>query len=553
MPLTYELLASVLFAAAAFVAFFAVVRRLKLSLAKHPSLGGHSKMARRFARLLPSYTLSSDRAFDCDSAPAEIAHERRSAFLALAERLQAKNRASVELTEQLQGGLSDLNFTSRYRVPFQFADLVAAHFPAQPFVHASQGVQIQDADQTWLYDLGGSYGVNLFGYDFYKTCMRAAAEKVQALGPVLGPYHPLVVDNVARLRTLSRKAEVSFHMSGTEAVMQAVRLARYHTQRKKIVTLCGSYHGWWDDVQPGVGNPAGARHTLTLRDMDERTLGILQTRKDIACVLVNPLQALHPNKAAPGDGTLLGNGRSAHFDPAAYQDWLRKLRKVCSARNIALIFDEVFVGFRLAPGGAQEFFAVDADLVTYGKTLGGGLPVGALCGDSKWMRRYRDQAPADICFARGTFNSHPLVMAAMNEFLVRLDTPEIKATYRHLHETWNERAEYLNQQFIRAELPLQVANLGSIFTVLYHTPSRYNWMLQFYLRDAGLALSWVGSGRLIFSHNYSNEDFEEVCERMLQAARRMRSDGWWWTSSRAPSITRQLTAEFVRASARGYS
>ena len=92
-------------------------------------------------------------------------------------------------------------------------------------------------------------------------------------------------------------------------------------------------------------------------------------------------------------------------------------------------------------GGAQEYFGVQPDLVTYGKTLGGGLPVGVLCGRSELMKRYRHDRPADICFARGTFNSHPYVMGAMTEFLRRLDSEEIRALYQHLDQTWNDRAD----------------------------------------------------------------------------------------------------------------
>src|SRR5262249_28041946 len=140
--------------------------------------------------------------------------------------------------------------------------------------------------------------------------------------------------------------------SGTEAVMQAVRLARYHTQRSHLVRFCGAYHGWWEDVQPGVGNPVPVRATYTLQDMDEDSLHVLRTRDDIACVLVNPLQALHPNRAAPGDGSLVDSARNACFDRGLYSDWLKKLRQVCSERGIPLIFDEILVGFRLAAGGA---------------------------------------------------------------------------------------------------------------------------------------------------------------------------------------------------------
>jgi glutamate-1-semialdehyde 2,1-aminomutase len=193
--------------------------------------------------------------------------------------------------------------------------------------------------------------------------------------------------------------------------MQAVRLARYHTRRSHLVRFAGSYHGWWGDVQPGVGNPVSPHETYTLADMSERTLHVLRTRRDIACVLVNPLQALHPNANAPSDSSLVDSSRGGHCDRTAYGDWLKKLREVCTERGIVLIFDEVFVGFRLARGGAQEYFGVKADMVTYGKSLAGGLPIGVVCGRKELMRRFRDDRPADVCFARGTFNSHARISA----------------------------------------------------------------------------------------------------------------------------------------------
>ena len=248
------------------------------------------------------------------------------------------------------------------------------------FVESTAGVTITDVDGNRFYDLTGSYGVNVFGYDFYKECIARGSERVRDLGPVLGGYHPVLEYNVRRLLEISGMDEISFHMSGTEAVMQAVRLARYHTGRSHLVRFCGAYHGWWGDVQPGVGNPLAARETYTLEDMDERSLKVLRSRRDIACVLVNPLQALHPNANAPGDSALIDSGRSADFDREGFRAWLEKLRAVCSERRIVLIFDEVFVGFRLARGGAQEYFGVRADMVTYGKTVAGGLPVGVLCG-----------------------------------------------------------------------------------------------------------------------------------------------------------------------------
>jgi glutamate-1-semialdehyde 2,1-aminomutase len=296
-----------------------------------------------------------------------------------------------------------------------------------------------------------------------------------------------------------------------------------------------------------VGNPRPQLETYTLKDMDEDSLRVLSRRRDIACVLVNPLQSLHPNAPAPADGSLVDSGRGARFDRAAYADWLRRLRAVCSERGIVLIFDEIFVGFRLAPGGAQEYFGVGADLVTYGKTLGGGFPVGVLCGRAELMKRFRPERPADVCFARGTFNSHPYVMCAMQVFLERFAAPEVRALYDGLDERWNARAARMNEALAAAGVPVRVAHLSSIWTVCYTQPSRYNWMLQYYLRAAGIALSWVGTGRLIFSLDYGDADFEAIVERFAAAARAMRDDGWWWTDAALTdkSIRRGILREII--------
>ena len=116
----------------------------------------------------------------------------------------------------------------------------------------------------------------------------------------------------------------------------------------------------------------------------------------------------------------------------------------------------------------------------------------------------------------------------MNAFLRRIETPGVLALYEGLDERWNARAALLNQKMTDAGLPVRVANISSIWTVMYTAPSRYNWLLQYYLRAQGLALSWVGTGRLIFSLNYGDADFEAVCNRFVAAARAMQADGWWW-------------------------
>ena len=523
--------------------------RLELSRAKHRSLTGHARMSRRVAGLIPFYEYDEGRFFRCDNAPDAIVERRRRGFAALSGLYRERFAKTSAMTAEAKSGISDLQFTGVYRVPFQFSRHVREHLSAGSFLTASSGVTVTDLDGNVFYDLTGAYGVNVFGQDFYKSCIADGAELVRDLGPVLGAYHPVVASNVKRLQAISGLDEVSFHMSGTEAVMQAVRLARYHTRRRYLVRFCGAYHGWWGEVQPGVGNPTPARDTLTLAEMSEQTLRVLARRRDIACVLINPLQALHPNSGAPADSSLIDSGRQAHFDRPAYTAWLQKLRAVCDERGIALIFDEVFVGFRLAADGARAYFGVQPDMITYGKTLGGGLPVGVLCGRSALMKRYRDDHPVDVCFARGTFNSHPYVMGAMHEFLRRLETSELQGVYDGLDELWDGRVAQLNARLSAAGLPVSIANLSSIWTVCYTRPSRYNWLLQYYLRAEGLALSWVGTGRLIFSLNFTDADFAAVADRMVAGCEAMQRDGWWWDDavSTNKSIRRRVLREAAAA------
>ncbi|MEY4761598.1 MAG: hypothetical protein RLZZ200_1454 [Pseudomonadota bacterium] len=519
--------------------------RLILSRAKHPSLAGHARWSRRFSKLVPWYDYGATGFFRSDDAPADVAAIRAAAFERLAVRCATRWPKSTAALAELEPSIPDIRFTSRYRVPFQFREAVRQRLKTGCVFQRSEGNRLIDLDGNASYDLAGSYGVNLFGNDFYKGCIERGAARVTDLGPVLGVYHPLMADILVRLRAISGMEDFSFHMSGTEAVMQAVRLARYHTDRRHVVRFCGAYHGWWGDVQPGVGNPQVARDTYTLRDMHARSLKVLETRNDIACVLVNPLQALHPNANAPADNTLIAGMRCAGFDRAAYAAWLRSLRDVCTRRGIVLIFDEVFVGFRLGKGGAQAYFGVRADLVTYGKTLGGGLPVGVVAGSSRLMQRYREDRPADICFARGTFAGHPYVLGAMHEFLLFLDTEDARRLYEGLDERWDARADALNARLAEASLSVRVANLGSIWTVCYTAPSRYNWMLQYYLRLEGLHLPWIGTGRFIFSLDYSDEDFAAVCDRFMAAALSMQADGWWWRDAglTEKSIKRRVLAE----------
>ena len=138
-------------------------------------------------------------------------------------------------------------------------------------------------------------------------------------------------------------------------------------------------------------------------------------------------------------------------------------------------------------------------------------------------------------------------MTAMDEFLRRLEQPDVRALYDGLDATWNGRATALNERLRAKNLPVQVANLSTIWTVFYTRPCRYNWMLQYYLRAEGLALSWIGTGRLIFSLNYTEADFAAVADRFVAAAEAMERDGWWWADGKTTnkSINRRLLRELL--------
>src|SRR6185369_16769263 len=158
-------------------------RRLQLSRAKHPSIAGHAKLSRRIAAQIPFVSYDEHKFFACDGAPDDVVEQRKFAFDRLAAASRQRAPASVAMTTELEHGLSDVLFTDTYRVPFQFREHVRRHLRLGSIVEESHGTQLKDLDGRWSYDLSGSYGVNLFGYDFYKSCIAAGAARVASLGP----------------------------------------------------------------------------------------------------------------------------------------------------------------------------------------------------------------------------------------------------------------------------------------------------------------------------------------------------------------------------------
>lgn len=489
--------------------------------------------------------------FRADGADEMTVTRRQQALDRLAAFFQDEHPRSVSWGNEIREGLSDLRFTDAGRVPFPFARIMREKFNLCSVVTASKGPKLLDIDGHWSLDVTGSYGVNVAGYDQYKEWMQKGWERVKDLGPVLGPLHPIVGENIAMLKSISKLDEVSFHMSGTEAVMAAIRLARFNTRRKTIVCFAGAYHGWWDGVQPGLGSEREIHDCLTLKDMTPASLdAIRRMKKDIAGVVVNPIQSFHPNSPPPSDAILLTSTvRKTQEAHAPYAEWLRQLRDVCTACDIPLIFDEVYSGFRLAPGGAQECFGVRADLVVYGKTVGGGMPIGVVCGKRDLMRRFDPDHPMRLAYVIGTFSAHPLVMGAMNEFLRWLSRPQTWQLYEDANQRCTEWAHAVNRAFSEHTLPLRVVNLATVWTILFQQPGRYNWLLQYYLRAEGVTLSWVGTGRCLSNMAFTPEDYDELQEKLVAAALRMKQDGWWLEGVEEPKrrkvMKSRLTWEMI--------
>ena len=400
-------------------------RRLELSRAKHPSLAGHSRMAKRVAALVPGYAYDDDALLRLRRRAGRGGRAAARRLRAAGARCTARaSRARSRRPPRRAPALSDLQFTGAYRVPFQFSRYLREHLQRR---RLRAGLARRDAstdlDGNVFYDLTGSYGVNVFGYDFYKALHRRRRARVaERSGPVLGAYHPCVADNVERLRAISGLDEVSFHMSGTEAVMQAVRLARYHTRPhapgallRRLPRLVGGRA-----ARPRQ-SAAAARDLHAAGDGRAHAARAAHARATSpACWSTRCRRCTRtPARRATRRWSTAAAAPASTAPPTP--PGCRQLREVCTERGIVLIFDEVFVGFRLAPrrrAGVLRRARRPGDLRQDARRRPAGRR--GLRPRATLMKRFREDRPADICFARGTFNSHPYVMGAMQAFLERL-------------------------------------------------------------------------------------------------------------------------------------
>jgi len=494
--------------------------------------------------ILPRFHIGKQDFFTADGATSTVAATRKAALEGLEKRWSSKYAQCLQFGRSLKTLISDVRFTSGRCFP-PFNEVTNSYLDPSMALARTDGPNVIDIDNNSALDISGSYGVNVCGYEAYKKFITAGWAMAKDKGLYLGSLDETTLENIKMIKQVSGLEEVSFHMSGTEAVMAAVRCARFNQKKPLVVTFGGAYHGWWDGMQPAAGNERTPNDVLCLKDMNAISLLAISTRSsEIAAVLVNPLQCFHLNQSPPSDLVLSSNKRKVG-PKEGYAEWLQKLRAVCTKGNILLIFDEVYTGFRVHPKGAQAAYQVQADIVTYGKTLGGGLPVGVCCGNKSAMARSDPGKAARVAYVIGTFAGHPAVMGSMNAFLKWHSRPETPAMYDAMHAHIAAFVAKANATFEAKGYPLKLSNWFSVWSMMYTKPGRYHWMLQYYMRDAGVALSWVGTGRCLFALDWTEADYEELLARMLTACEMMKAGGWW----EAPRVNIDLSVgkEFVGA------
>ena len=323
------------------------------------------------------------------------------------------------------------------------------------FLDRGLGSHVWDVDGKEYIDLIGSWGPLILGH-CNEAVERAVSEAIRK-GLSFGAPTEAEVDMARLVCEMTGTQMVRMVNSGTEAVMSALRLARGATGRSKIIKFAGCYHGHTDAmlVKAGSGALTGgapdsagvpaeiAGDTLTANYNDLSSVEALLKANpgQVAAVIVEPVAA-NMGVVPPQPGFLQG------------------LRRLCDESGALLIFDEVITGFRLAPGGAQEYYGVRADLVTYGKIIGGGMPVGAYGGSRKLMEQV---APLGPVYQAGTLSGNPVAMAAgLAQLRILKSTPEI---YKDL-----ERRGAMLEQGLRealAGIPVQVNRVGSLLTVFF--------------------------------------------------------------------------------------
>lgn len=406
----------------------------------------------------------------------------------------------------------------------------------------SSGSRVWDVDGNEYIDFTMGFGVHLFGHapPFLIDALRDRLD----LGLGLGVRSPLAGEVAQLIKTLTGVERVDFCNSGTEAIMAAVRIARAVTGRNRIAMFEHSYHGWSDltlvrragdpsasvllPFAPGVSASA-AQDVLLLEYGSEQSLEILRrSGHDLAAVLVEPVRSRHPDVRP--------------------REFLHELRKITQETQTALVFDEVLTGFRIHPGGAQAWFGVQADLVTYGKILGGGLPIGVIAGKAHYMDvldggmwQFGDDSfpRTSKTYLSGTYFRHPLSLAAARAILQKLTT-EGPALQESLNRATDSLTARLNTLFERTDAPVRARSFAS-FTSFHFTPSCAHSDLFYYQLISRGIYALVTQGVYFLSSAHTEKDLDRIVAAAEESVAELQGGGFF--ASTTASHSRSLVVK----------
>jgi len=409
-----------------------------------------------------------------DRSATQLTAEQQAHVRDLVARYTARTAASKRFTAEHRGHLADPRAVAGFRR--EWKEMI------YPLVcERSEGARLWDADGHEYLDITLGFGQILFGHR--PAWLVDALELQLARGIEIGPTAPMAGQLAERLSRLLKLDRVAFCNTGSEAVAAALRLARTVTGREKVVVFNGAYHGIFDEVlyRPGPmpiapGIPQSAVQNLVVLDYgtDEALAWLRQNAGELAAVMVEPVQSRHPALVP--------------------KEFLQELRRITESAGTALVFDEIVTGFRVAPGGAQQYFGVRADIATYGKVIGGGMPIGIIAGRREYMDaldggawQYGDDSFPEIgvTFFAGTFVRHPLMLAAANAVLDQLEK-EGASLQRALTARAHALAQRMNGYLTRLGVPLQWENFSSWYHLPLPAELRYAPLIFTHLRLRGI-------------------------------------------------------------------
>ncbi|KST70373.1 type I polyketide synthase [Mastigocoleus testarum] len=433
---------------------------------------------------------------------------------ALITRYTQRTQTSKQQTQNYRSYLADSRAVAGFRL-----NIKEMLYPV--IGKRAKGSRFWDVDNNEYIDITMGFGVLLFGHA--PTFITQALENYIQQGIQIGPQSSLAGEVAKLICELTGVERVTFCNTGTEAVMTALRIARTATGRSKVAMFSGSYHGHFDGVlatalpnqikavPAAEGVSAHAVKDILILDYgDPKSLEILRTHShELAAVLVEPVQSRRPD-----------------LQPKAF---VKQLRQLTAESGIALIFDEVLTGFRIHLGGAQKWFDVEADLVTYGKLIGGGLPIGVVAGKMAYMNcidggmwKYGDSSypQTEKTFFAGTFNKNHWGMAAALAILKHLKQ-QGPTLQEKLNQQTSQIVEILNNYFVSKDVPINLVHFGSLFR--FNSTENLD-VLYYHLLEKGI---YIWEGRNCFlSSAHTQEDINYLIQAVKESVEELRKNGF---------------------------